>query len=90
MATRHDDRVEVTLDAAGAPAAFVWERFEYFVTGLPQRYYRRRGRWWRNLRIIDDLDVEVWRVQAAMLGDQARLFDLRHDPDGWTLELDWG
>lgn len=89
MPEHHDDEIAVVVDAEGQPASFVWRRFEYFVVGIPQRFYRRRGAWWRQPRLIDRLDSELWRVEAAMLGDQARSFDLRREPECWFLELAW-
>lgn len=80
----------VAVDDAGYPTSFLWRGAVHVVTGIPQRFYRRRGAWWRRPRIIDRLDAEIWRVEAAVPADQTRQFDLRNDPDrGWVLELEW-
>ncbi len=79
--------VKVAVD--GEPRSFVWARFEYEVLGQPQRFHRRRS-WWQERGDLDQIDHELWRVEATADGTHARSYDLLQRPDGeWVLAFEW-
>lgn len=87
MSVTLNDPVQVEW-SEGRPVVFWWERFAYEVTGGDLFYKRVQGRWWAGEVDSDRLDAEHWRVTAER-GGVEKMYDLRHDPDGWRLILSW-
>ena len=74
---------------AGTPVAFAWRKGKYVVNTVVSQW-RERTDWWQSEPdrplTADDLERCVWRVEARQhAGRAVGLFDLSHDPGGWTL-----
>ncbi|WP_028244963.1 DUF6504 family protein [Pseudoclavibacter soli] len=94
MPEKIDEPVTVVLSPEGEPRSFVWRRFEYEITGVPQAFFRRRP-WWQpatgpTAAVLERIDRELWRVEASCTGDDFLTYDLAREPDGqWRLQLAW-
>ena len=88
MPRQIDDPIEVVIADSGEPSSFIWQRFEYEVTGQPQAFFRRPDNWWSAGRTLALIDQELWRVTATRDGDE-HTYDLRREPEGWLLSLQW-
>lgn len=87
-----DEPITVAFSPEGEPRSFVWRRFEYFVTGVPQAFFRRRN-WWKDRQPLTRIDQELWRVEASSSGasTDAHLYDLirQTEVEEWRLALNW-
>lgn len=88
MSTTMNDLVDVEV-TEGRPTVFWWQRFPYVVRDGEPFYRRVAGRWWAGEADPRKLDAEHWRVTAQRDDEPEKLYDLRHDPDGWRLILAW-
>jgi Family of unknown function (DUF6504) len=93
MARVFGDPIEVMV-ACGRPAGFVWRGRPHRVLRVLEHWVMTRD-WWNEQHAGDPFwenpgEREFWRVEASS-GDEAGIYELRHEPgaDAWRLSRRW-